>query len=108
MRGGVNMAVVRVRVRVGLGFYGWGRSSGYVSTERVVSGCFIWVGAGSSQLACDQRRGVRVVVCLQHWLGGEVHWIEGVDFMFLYARIFKYFVSLTRLKHQKYFHMFVF
>jgi hypothetical protein len=92
----------------GLGFYGWGRSSGYVSTERVVSGCFIWVGAGSSQLACDQRRGVRVVVCLQHWLGGEVHWIEGVDFMFLYARIFKYFVSLTRLKHQKYFHMFVF
>ena len=68
-----------------LGFYGWGRSSGYVSTERVVSGCFIWVGAGSSQLACDQRRGVRVVVCLQHWLGGEVRWIEGVDFMFLYV-----------------------
>ena len=53
--------------------------------ERVVSGCSIWCGVGSPRVVCYQRRGVRVVVCLQHWLGGVVHWVEGVDFMFLYV-----------------------
>ena len=50
--------------------------------ESVASGCEIWGGVGSVQLACDRRRGVCGVVCLQHWFGGVIHWIEDVDFMF--------------------------
>ena len=35
-----------------------------------------------SQLVCNWWRGDSGVVCVQHWLGGAVHWIEGKDFKF--------------------------
>ena len=30
-----------------------------------------------STISCDWRCGVWGVVCLQYWLGGTLHWIEG-------------------------------